>query len=52
MPDETPVTIPVDEYIVATEVLLLLHVPPDTELLKAIVEPTHTPVVPAIAAGL
>jgi len=32
--------------------LLLLHVPPDGELLNVVVAPTHTEAVPDIAPGL
>ena len=44
----TPVTIPVVKPTVATDGLLLLHVPPPTSL-SAVVEPTHTFGVPVIA---
>jgi hypothetical protein len=43
-----PVTTPV-ELTEATDRLLLLHVPPAGELLKAVVDPWHTVVVPVIA---
>jgi hypothetical protein len=36
---------------VATEVLLLVHVPPETALLSNVVLPTHTAVPPVMAAG-
>ena len=49
---EIPLTIPVDAPIVATAVLLLLHVPPATVLLSVILDPTHTADVPVIAAGI
>ena len=40
---------PVDEPIVAIELLLLLHAPPAVVSFKFIVEPTHTGFVPVIA---
>jgi hypothetical protein len=51
-PGVTPVTIPVVEPIVATEVLLLPHVPLPAPSLNALVCPTHIFVVPVIAAGV
>jgi hypothetical protein len=42
-----PVAVPV-EPIVAMEVLLLVHVPPPTTLLKLVVAPTHTVAVPVM----
>ena len=51
MPLEIPVTIPVVEPTVAIELALLDHSPPDTELLKVVVAPMQTSVVPVIAAG-
>ena len=51
MPGETPVTIPVTEPIVATDVTLLLHVPPGVAQLKFVVEPTQVAPGPVIAAG-
>lgn len=48
-PADKPLTIPVEESIVATEVLLLLHVPPDVELLKVVEPPTQRFVDPDIA---
>jgi hypothetical protein len=47
MPDNTPLS----EPIVATAVLLLLHVPPVVVLLNVVVLPTHTAVMPVIAPG-
>jgi hypothetical protein len=41
-PGNTPVTIPLAEPTVAIAGLLLLHVPPVTESVKAIVLPAHT----------
>jgi hypothetical protein len=46
VPDETPVTTPVDELTVATEVEADDHVPPNTVLDKVVVDPLHTVVVP------
>ena len=48
----TPVTIPVDEPIVALIVEELLQVPPADALLNVVVDPTHTTAVPVIAAGV
>jgi len=50
-PSVMPVTVPVEDPIVATPVLLLLHTPPLVELVNVVVKPTHTLVVPPIAAG-
>ncbi len=46
-----PVTVPVEEPIEATPVLLLLHTPPLVALVNVVIKPTHTFVVPPIAAG-
>ncbi len=46
-----PVTVPVEEPMVATAVLLLLHTPPLVALVNVVVKPTHTLIVPPIAAG-
>jgi hypothetical protein len=43
---------PEDRPTVAIPVLLLLQVPPVTALLKVVVEPAHTVVVPVIAEGV
>ncbi len=51
-PAATPVTTPVEPSMVAVDVLLLLHVPPDTGWPNVAVVPTHTPVGPVIAAGV
>jgi hypothetical protein len=51
-PGVIPVTIPVVEPMVATEVLLLFQVPPRVALLSVRVAPTHTFVVPVMAAGV
>ena len=45
MPAATPLTVPA-LFIVATEILLLLHTPPETELLRDVVEPAHNDAVP------
>jgi hypothetical protein len=50
VPAATPVTTPV-ELMVATPVLLLLHVPPGVISDKLVVRPTQTLSVPVIAAG-
>jgi hypothetical protein len=42
VPTAIPVTIPVDEPIVAIVVLPLLQVPPVVASLKVTVDPTHT----------
>ena len=49
-PAATPVTIPV-EPTVATELLLLLHVPPEVALVRATVPPAQTEAEPEIADG-
>ena len=51
VPEVMPVTTPVEDPMVATPVALLLHVPPEVVLVNVVVKPTHTLVVPAIAAG-
>lgn len=48
LPELTPDTIPVAEPTVATDVLLLLHVPPLTALPSVELPPTHTLDVPVI----
>lgn len=50
VPAATPDTTP-ELFIVATEVLLLLHVPPVVASLSEVVDPTQTLVVPSIAPG-
>jgi hypothetical protein len=47
VPGETPVTTP-DEFIVATNVLELLQVPPELKTLRVVVPPAHTDVFPVI----
>jgi len=51
VPDVTPLTTPVVEPMVATEVLVLLHVPPDVPSVNVVVLPAQTEVVPEIVAG-
>ena len=51
VPADAPVTSPVALLTVATEVLLLLHVPPVVASVNVVVEPTHTADAPLIAAG-
>jgi hypothetical protein len=50
VPAATPVTTPVEEPIVAADVLLLTHVPP-AAFVKVVVAPAQIEVVPVIAAG-
>jgi hypothetical protein len=50
VPLETPVTMPVDEPIVATEVLVLLQVTPAVASVNVMVLPTHTAGGPEIGA--
>lgn len=50
--DDTPVTMPVLDPTVATAVLLLLQLPPDTEFDKFVVEPRHAINIPVIGAGV
>ena len=49
MPAVMPVTLPDPSSKIFP--LVVLHVPPAVKLLKDIVEPIHTDVVPVIAAG-
>ena len=49
MPPATPVTIPLLEPTVATEVVLLVQVPPANTSVSVIVDPAHTGVFPVIA---
>src|SRR5258708_7833975 len=51
VPADTPVTTPFASTVV-TALLLLLQLPPAGLLLSVVVLPTHTDVVPVIAAGL
>src|SRR5690242_14005890 len=48
VPTVTPVNTPVDDPMVATPVLLLVHVPAPAPSLNVVEPPTHTPGVPAI----
>jgi hypothetical protein len=50
VPAETPQRSPVDPM-VATEVVVLLHVPPDVASLMVVHWPTHTMGEPLMAAG-
>ena len=50
-PEETPLTTPVPDTTVATELVELLHVPLPVASLKVVVEPTQTVVLPVILAG-
>ncbi len=50
MPVAAPETRPVDDPIVATVVLLLVHVPPPTSV-SVVVKPMHTLAAPVIADG-
>jgi hypothetical protein len=52
VPVETALTIPEAASITATEGVLLVHVPPVTELLSASVEPRHSVAEPVIAEGM
>jgi hypothetical protein len=51
VPASIPVTSPVTGPTLAIEVLPLLHPPPVVVLDKVVVSPSHTLVVPVIAAG-
>jgi len=51
VPADTPVATPVEETIVATDVVLLVQMPPDVASDRAIVAPAQTERVPLIAAG-
>ena len=50
VPDDTAVTIPVEELMIATPVLPLVHVPPPASL-KVVVKPAQTVAVPVMADG-
>ena len=53
LPAATPITTPVDEFTVATAVLLLLQLPPVLPLLVNVVaRPAHTAVAPFIVPAL
>jgi hypothetical protein len=51
VPELTPLTIPLPDPMVATDVLLLLHVPPDVVLVNDIVLPAQTLPAPEIEPG-
>lgn len=51
VPAAIPVTTPVDEPIVATEGVLLVHVPPPGVLESVVVFPAHIIAVPKIPVG-
>jgi len=51
VPAETPVTIPVEEPTVASEGLVLLHIPPP-DVDKVVVAPSHTIGVPVITGAI
>ena len=51
VPDDTPVTTPVEEPTVATLVLPLVHVPPLVISLKVVVNPAQTTAVPVTDDG-
>ena len=48
VPEATPLTTPVDDPTVATEVVLLLQVPPVVASVSVLVKPTHIDGVPVI----
>lgn len=52
VPVTRPLTTPVVPSMVATVVLLLLHVPPAVVSVSVVVPPTHTPDAPVIAPGV
>ena len=49
VPTATPVTNPVEEITVATDVFPEVHVPPEDASVSVVVLPTHTDVVPVMA---
>jgi hypothetical protein len=49
---DSPVTNPDTEPIVATLVVALVHTPPETVLLRLVVNPAHTLVLPDIDDGV
>ena len=51
VPADTPPITPVVRPIVATEVLLLLHIPPGNVLFNVVVRPSHTTGAPVMAEG-
>jgi hypothetical protein len=50
VPDETPLTTPVVDPMVATEVLLLIHIPHAVASLSVVVAPVHTEEAPEMGA--
>ena len=52
LPEATPVTAPVDELTVATDVVPLVHVPPGIASVSVLVAPVAIVVVPPMAAGV
>ena len=52
VPADTPVTAPVIEFTVATDVEPLVQTPPAVVLVKIVLDPIHAFVVPAIAANV
>ena len=51
MPAVTPETNPLPDPMVATEVVLLVHAPPASASVSAVVEPAHTVGTPVIVEG-
>ena len=51
MPGATPVIIPDEEPMVATEPLLVVQIPPPTELPSVVDPPAHTVKVPVMVPG-
>ena len=51
LPAESALTTPVDEPMMAIEVLLLLHVPPGVASVSVVVKPMQPLLVPLIAPG-
>lgn len=51
LPVAIPLTTPVEEPTVATDVVPLLHVPPPVALLRVVEPPTHSSAVPVFAPG-
>ena len=51
VPPETPVTTPVEAVTVATELLLVVHVPPVVALLNVMLLPWHTEAGPVMGVS-
>jgi len=51
VPNESPVTKPLEDPTVATPLLELVHVPPGTDPVSVVVEPIHIPVIPDIVGA-